>query len=641
MKYTTIRVTPATLQAALTKAETLLRKPGDKEVTLSFSGGHYHMDNPVVWDGADFPGKAHLRLMGGGRLATVFSALTALPMEQFQAVPDKPYYVYQFPTQADGSYPKLRTVYADGKIADVSRTAEYRSTGRFTRGDMTYETRQSAFNDTHMLYVPMAAIDEAGLENCVGAELHIRVEWEFKIFHIARIDTEDCWIDENGERHVAMHIDPAELNGGNGTLAMYGRVFFICNTTSVLTTPGQYTYEQTSGRLYYYPIGDMADHTLSIGCQTGLFTLNRFASLTLRGLTFTGTEDDILTQTGYYAAGQAGRWTEFPERFPHAGAVRVNTVDEMTVENCTFTDLPCDGLSMVGLLHNVTVKSCRFIGIGATAIRMGRPVAGEPENNMIRNLAIVNNYLDNIGFTYENSCSILATQVKDGRLNHNTILRSSYTAISLGWKWNVATWEYGADVNLDNVEVAYNYIKSFLMRMRDGGGIYTLGGNATVQHAAFMNTLHDNYVIEDELTCPENGFFGSLYHDGASSHWHTYNNIVIHNPARTGSTGSFSARMYLQCAAGPVGTGSVEGQAAWHILCENNFFCCCKNFGDIYRSQRVDPEKASNMLDISRDLREKDTHVLKTAKELKKYPVAVRVMAESGCSPEVGKKPNR
>ncbi len=638
MKCTTIRVTPANLPAAFAKADALFQKPGEHEVTLSFSGGQYHMDTPVVLDGANYPGKAHLRLIGGGRVRTVFSATASLPMDQFQLVPGKPYFVYQFPKQADGSYPTLRALYADGKLADVSRTAEYRSTGRFTKDDVTYETRQAAFNETHKLYVPMAAIDEAGLENCVGAELHIRVEWEFKIFHIARIDTNDCWTDETGERHVAMHIAQEEMNGGNGTLAMYGRVFFICNTTSVLTTPGQYTYEQAIGRLYYYPVGTLADHTLSIGCQTGLFTFNRFASLTLRGLTFTGTEDDILTKTGYYAAGQAGRWTAFPERFPHAGAVRVNTVDEMTVDGCTFTDLPCDGLSMVGRLDNVTVQNCRFTNIGATAIRMGRPITEYDPGNLIRNLQIVNNYLDNIGFTYENSCSILVTKVRNGCVNHNTILRSSYTAISLGWKWDVAAWEYGDQVNLENVEVAYNYIKSFLMRMRDGGGIYTLGGNATVKHAAFMNQLHDNYVIEDALTCPENGFFGSLYHDGASSHWYTYNNVVIHNPALTGSTGSFSARMYLQCAAGPVGTGSVEGQAAWHILCENNFFCCCKNFGEIYRSQKIDPEKASNMLDISRDLREKDTHMLKNPAALKGYPVAVRVMADSGCSPDIGKK---
>jgi hypothetical protein len=49
-------------------------------------------------------------------------------------------------------------------------------------------------------------------------------------------------------------------------------------------------------------------------------------------------------------------------------------------------------------------------------------------------------------------------------------------------------------------------------------------------------------------------------------------------------------------------------------------------------------EKASDMLDITRDLREKDTHVLKTPKDLKQYPEAVRIMEFSGCDPKVGKK---
>lgn len=152
-----------------------------------------------------------------------------------------------------------------------------------------------------------------------------------------------------------------------------------------------------------------------------------------------------------------------------------------------------------------------------------------------------------------------------------------------------------------------------------------------------MNILHDNYVIEDELTCPENGFFGSLYHDGASSNWHTYNNIVIHNPALNGTTSSYSARIYLQMGW-PVHTASVAGQATRHILCENNYICCCKNFGEAYRSQAVGPEHASDMPDETRDVREKNTHMLKSAKELKKYLEAVRIMNFSGCAPEIGKK---
>ena len=225
---------------------------------------------------------------------------------------------------------------------------------------------------------------------------------------------------------------------------------------------------------------------------------------------------------------------------------------------------------------------------------------------------------------------MLATKVDGGRLTHNTILRSSYSAVSLGWKWDVADFGYGEQINLRNVEVAYNYICSFVMNMRDGGGVYTLGGNASVGYTEFMNSLHHNVVIEDELTCPENGFFGSLYHDGASSHWHTYQNVVVHNPALFGTTGSFSARIYLQKCAAPSGTASVAGQAAWHILCEDNYIACAENFGEVYRSQRVDPVHASDMLDATRDLRERGTVLFETEDALRADPNAAAIIAGAG-----------
>ncbi len=637
MKCITLNVTPATVETAFAKAQAIFEKRGDHEITMSFSGGNYTLSSPIVLDAAAYPGQSHLRMLGGSRIKTVFSALKSLPADAFRPVEGKPYYVCQLEKQADGTYPNLRAIYANHKIVDVSRTGEYRSTAPFTKDGVTYAPTQEQFRNTHMIYVPMAAIDEAGLENCIGAEVHIRVEWEFKIYHIAKIDTDDTYTDDNGALHVAMYLPTEEVDGGNGVLSMCNRVFFICNTTSVLTTPGQYTYERAIGKLYYYPTGCIADCSFGISEQTSLFSFCNFDSLTLRGLTFTGIEDDILTRTGYYAAGQAGSWNgRFEHIFPHAGALKIENVGEADINGCTFTDLPCDGLSMVGVLDNITVQNCRFTNIGATAIRVGRPKPYS-DTDRINNLRITNNYLDNIGFTYENSCSILVTKVKDGKLNRNTVLRSSYTAFSLGWKWDVANWAYGEEVNLEDVEVAYNYIRSFVMNMRDGGGIYTLGGNVCVDHAPFMNTLHDNYVIEDELTCPENGFFGSLYHDGASSNWHTYNNIVVHHPALCGVYPHYSGRIYLQRASAPSGIGSTLGQAAWHILCENNYICGCKNFGEIFRSQHNDPVHAADMLDASRDLREINTHMLKSAKELKQYPDAVRIIHECGCSPDIGK----
>lgn len=638
MKYININVTPASFDRAVCKVQDALSRKGDAEITLCFAGGNYRLDKAIVLDAAQSLGDKRIRMLGGGRIKSVFCALDTIPTNKFERVQGKPYYVCQLKKMADGRYPGLRTLYVNGKMAKISRTREYRVSSPFERNGAVWAPSQANLETeyAHRLYVPIEAVEEAGVPNCAGAELHLRVEWEYKIYHIDHIDTNDTYVDAQGNRYVAMQLSREEKICGNPILDVHSRAFFICNTTSVLTSPGQYAYEGGEGKLYYYPEGDISDCAFGYGKQTSLFTFKNFASVTLRGLIFTGVEDEILSVTGYYAPYQAGAWWGvFPEIFPHAGAVKVYNVQEMDVDACRFADLPCDGISMVGVLDNVTVRNSRFERIGASAIRVGRPKEYS-EIDQINNLRIENNFIDHIGFTYENCCSVMVTKARGARIAHNTILHSSYTAISLGWKWDVGTWEYGEQVNLENVEVAYNYIKSFLMNMRDGGGIYTLGGNVKVDYAPVINTLHDNVVIEDELTCPENGFFGSLYHDGASSNWHTYSNIVVHNPARTGSHPHYSARIYLQAA--PAFVGSTEGQAAWHILCENNYICGCKNYGEVFRSQGYDPEQASDMLDYTRDLKEKDTHLLRSPKELKNYPDAVRILQNSGCDASIGKK---
>lgn len=622
MKYIHLNLTPDNLSEGLRKARAYLAQTGDREVTLALRGGAYTLSESICMDAAEWSGQKSLRIVGGGRTGAVLSALRELPTEGFRPVPDKPYYVCQLDRGPDGSYPNLRTLYVNGRIAPISRTAEHRTAPAFEG----YSPCQANFETEYRsrLYVPLTAAEEAGVENCRGAELHLRVEWEFKIFHIDHVDLSDT-VERGGVTYVALQVRTEETNGGNGCLHLCPRAFFIAGTTSVLTQPGRYAYERAEGRLYYYPEGDIANCRFGLGGLTGLVSLRNFHSITLRGLTFTGIEDDILTQTGYYAADQAGWWRDaphiFPDLFPHAGAVRIRSCEACEIDGCVFTELPCDALSMVGKLCNVTIRNCRFTHIGATAIRMGRPLTAYSDENTARNLRIENNYLDDIGFTYENSCSILVTKAQGARIHHNTVLRSSYTAISVGWKWDVGTWEYGEQVNLENVDIGYNFIQSFLTNMRDGGAIYTLGGNVNVGFASFLNTLHDNVVVEDELTCPENGFFGSLYHDGASSNWYTHDNVVIHNPARTRS-----ARIYLQGAPYP---GSTELQSTWHILCENNYVVGCKDFCALFASG--DPREALDRMDALRDLHQKNTHLLRSARELKKDPSAARIMANAGC----------
>ncbi|MBE6570168.1 MAG: hypothetical protein E7658_08145 [Ruminococcaceae bacterium] len=632
MKCLNLPATPASFPKALERAEAFLSKSGDREVTFVLGGGQYNLDKAVVMDAAAWAGKKRIRMIGGERIKTVFSSLAPIPTEKFEPVAGTPYIVCQLDKDADGNYPNLRCLYVNSKLADMARTAEHRSAPHTVGGEKKYAIGQGLFSRTFKFYVPKAAIDEAGYENCVGAEIHIRVEWEFKLYHIARVDLDDNFTDDNGNVHVALYIPETEAVSGND-LTMNNRAFFIANSPAVLNKPGQYAYSRITGKLYYYPAGNAEDCRFGYGTLTNLFSLKNFDFVTFENIVFTGIEDSIVTETGYYSAGQAGMWhAKYPENiFPHAGAVNIVNIDGMRIDKCTFTDLPCDGLSMVGLLQDIDIVNSRFTNIGASALRIGRPMrGGNPDwtKDRLERLTIENNYVDNIGFTYENSCSVIVTKGRDIRIKHNTILHSSYTAISVGWDWGMVDWVYGEKVNLENVEIAYNYIKSFMTNMRDGGGIYTLGGNVNNTHSAFMNSCHDNFVFEDELTCPENGFFSSIYHDGASSNWYTANNVIIHNTNRTASR-----RIYLQVV--------YDGQDTWHILCDNNYIVSNRTLEQLFGGYNGETKEMWSLLDDSRFLRENNTHIVPNMRALRKIPEAVRIMNFSGCCPSVGKKPTR
>ena len=632
MKCLNLPVTPATFRKSLERAEAYLAKNGDREVTFAMAGGQYCLDRSVVLDAAAWAGKKRIRMIGGERIKSTFSSLAPIPTEKFAPVAGTPFIVCQLDKDADGNYPNLRCLYVNGKLADISRTVEHRTAHHTVGGEKKYPIGQSLFAQTFKVYVPKAAIDEAGYENCVGAEIHMRIEWEFKLYHIAKVDLNDSFTDDNGNVQVALYIPESEKVNGNN-LTMNNRAFFIANSPAVLTKPGQYAYSRITGKLYYYPAGNAEDCRFGYGMLTNLFTFKNFDCLTFENIVFTGIEDSIITDTGYYSAGQAGMWDAmFPKNiFPHAGVVNIENINGMHVERCVFTDLPCDGLAMVGALKNIYINSSRFTNIGATALRIGRPhrsAANHWDTDPMENVFIENNYVDNIGFTYENSCSILLTKGRNLQIKHNTILHSSYTAISVGWDWAYVNWNYGERVNLENVEIAYNYIKSFMTNMRDGGGIYTLGGNVVNTHAALFNSCHDNFVYEDDLTCPEDGFFSSIYHDGASSNWYTASNVIIHNPARTASR-----RIYLQVI--------YDLQDTWHILCDNNYIVGCKDHAEVYGGYNSETKEMWSLLDENRFLREKDTHIIPNMRALRKIPEAVRIMEFAGCCPTVGKKPAR
>ena len=134
----------------------------------------------------------------------------------------------------------------------------------------------------------------------------------------------------------------------------------------------------------------------------------------------------------------------------------------------------------------------------------------------------------------------------------------------MGWRWSSVNWELGQSYNLYNVEIAYNYFENYMSDMSDGGAIYTLGGNVEWDFTGYINEMHHNYAVESALTGAGKGRFMSLYHDGASSNWHSYENVVFTaNHIGNSGLGSF----YIQ-----IGTEDPSTQQAHNVLAEKNYF---------------------------------------------------------------------
>jgi hypothetical protein len=218
-------------------------------------------------------------------------------------------------------------------------------------------------------------------------------------------------------------------------------------------------------------------------------------------------------------------------------------------------------VQLVGAVDDLTVRSCRFDHIGATGLRVGGGNSRFVEVNHFDGGLIEDNYLTDVARYMRQHTGIYVSIAKDVKILHNSIVGCSYSGISVGWKWTSTTAKEGEGINLYRVEIAYNYVSDFMTDQGDGGGIYTLGGNAEWGCTTLFNSLHHNYVKVEETTGRHGGFM-PIYHDGASSNWHTYGNVVdALYPENPGL-----ASIYLQIGAGVLGS-----QQTHNILVEKNF----------------------------------------------------------------------
>ncbi len=589
-----------TVAEAAKRIDALLLPDGAPlNLTLRLLSGEHFTDEVLALDGKDY--QREYKLVIEGEDATLSGAYE-LPLSSFTPS-DGGILTHAIPSQYKDRV--FRSLYADGRLATLATTEEFRShrvmtyfTEEIPEGgtrkfaDAAYLNESS--NIYFVVYVDRTVIEkyipaeqlEARDVDIAGMEFWTKLNWDYMGFRVVDIDfdhslgifaTPDIGsknpTNKNYENMYALVLDYSDASTYNkfsGGVMKPQHIITgahcmatLKNSKYLIDEPGEYCYELDEGALYYLP---KAGET-SVGLSTleQLISLKNMANVTVRALTLTGTTNNSPTTDGYIHA-QAGNSNK-TSRFSPEAAIYFEGVENLSIDGCEFYHLFGSGIVGRGVNRDIAIMNNCFENIGASAIIIGDPADWNATKNALTDATVENNYMHDIATVFLSNCAVTITKAKNLSVCYNSIVNCSYTGISVGWGWGSTNAAYGTFTNVVNAEIAYNYVENYMHSLFDGGAIYTLGGNATIKYTEAINTLHDNYAYcasyEGRPVCKVTST--CWYHDGASSHWYTYNNVVWVN------TDYISEFCYLSLQ-GYDEWNDTMGQQVYNITLENNYF---------------------------------------------------------------------
>ena len=212
----------------------------------------------------------------------------------------------------------------------------------------------------------------------------------------------------------------------------------------------------------------------------------------------------------------------------------------------------------------IVIQGNRIHDISGSGIQVGdfnhTDAHPEDERVIVRKIRILNNHIYDIGMEFKGSIGVTAGFVQDTCILHNEIHDVAYSGISLGWGWGF--WDpdgekrtkyafpahypkYGNETVSRRNRIECNHVYHAMMRLHDGGGIYTL--SLQPESTILGNCIHDNggytgqkcrLKVLNNLTQPEGlkeirnspGFPGGIYLDEASGGFTLSENIVYRVP---------------------------------------------------------------------------------------------------------------
>jgi hypothetical protein len=364
-------------------------------------------------------------------------------------------------------------------------------------------------------------------------EVSVLIAWMHKRLRIARLaDTAEPGV-------VRAVIEPGEWDGvtkqPQGDRVYLGRRYWLENAREFLDAPGEFFLDRPAGTVFYQPRAEenlTAIPVIRPELESLVILAGRLDApvhhLRFEGLTFAYTGWTRPNRFGFVdvqanslvPADPAGavdaqyRHNQRKDRVP--AALQASASDDIFVGGCRFIHLGGAGVVFTQGGNDNVIEGNYFDDIAAGGIEFGEDAARPADSRLFpRRNRIANNFLTRIGADFYGSVAILGYYTDASVITHNEIRDVPYTGISQGWGWGTPP----APPDSRGNRITYNRVTNYMLRLDDGGGIYTTDRQLGSEIA---------YNLVEHMLPPDRGTKagGALYLDQFTEGYHVHHNVV-------------------------------------------------------------------------------------------------------------------
>lgn len=489
--------TEATAVSSIKQAQILVRDKvasgfeGDCVIVLD--DGEYFVAGAASFSFSDVPsgGKLIVKAKNTGK-ATISGAKRVAASSITEETDAKLGRVWKIPCGE-----KINQLYVNGNYAIRAR---YPDSGEYLRLLTWDETMKQILIDKE-------DIKGFSTEDFKGSTLVAQIMWAESHVRVKEIIT------DGKISKISLVSDDVSIFSRSSPQIKDRQSYHFENSFAFLSEQGEFWYSQSERVVYYLPHdGETLENTtVRIPYTEELFKIKGAALKPVSGIYVEGI--NFMYSANAHIDGKIGNQANKDDGAYKRGAGTVNDgrpysaitveyADGLTFTGNTFACLGGGAIDLVEGAQNVKIVKNLFRSVGGNGVLAGAinydiGMVKTEENSFIKDVQIEHNYFTDIAWQEYGGCAVAMNYSLNGKISHNTINNTKYTAISVGWGWKSDDYPF-----LANNEVSYNRISNAISLLSDGSAIYLLGcqPNSKVFDNYIQHTYDSVWKFPNDLT---------------------------------------------------------------------------------------------------------------------------------------------